>query len=221
MVEGSIVEELVKSTLFIGEGIGTTLILLVGGLVIGFFLGLSIAILRYQKKALWIMNAIVSFIRGTPLLLQLGLIYFSLPTLLGIRLNVTTAGLITLGLNSSAYVAEILRAGIESVTKGQFEAAKTLNIPNYFMWKDIILPQVMRNVFPAMVNEAVSLLKETALVATLGGTDIMRKAQALAAEQFTYFTPLCIAGIYYYVMILCFEYAGRKIEKRMSYAYHS
>lgn len=214
-------EEFVKSSLFIGEGIGTTLLLLAGGLVVGSVLGLLIAILRYQKRAVFVLNALVSLIRGTPLLLQLGLIYFSLPALLGVRLSVTVAGLITLGVNSSAYVAEILRAGIESVAKGQFEAAKTLNIPSYYLWKDIILPQVLRNVFPAMVNEAVSLLKETALVATLGGTDIMRKAQALAAEQFTYFMPLCIAGLYYYLMILGFECLGRRVEKRMNHAYHS
>lgn len=214
-------EEFVKSSLFIGEGIGTTLLLLAGGLVVGSILGLLIAILRYQKRAVFVLNALVSLIRGTPLLLQLGLIYFSLPALLGVRLSVTVAGLITLGVNSSAYVAEILRAGIESVAKGQFEAAKTLNIPSYYLWKDIILPQVLRNVFPAMVNEAVSLLKETALVATLGGTDIMRKAQALAAEQFTYFMPLCIAGLYYYLMILSFECLGRRVEKRMNHAYHS
>jgi polar amino acid transport system permease protein len=221
MAKGYVMEKLIESILFIGTGVFTTLQLLVGGLLIGAVLGTGIAILRYRKILLIPLNCFVSIIRGTPLLLQLGLFYFAVPGLISMRLSVTVAGLITLGLNSSAYIAEILRAGIESLPKGQFEAAQTLRIPNYYMWKDIVLPQVVRNVFPAMVSETISLLKETALVATLGGTDLMRKAQTLAAEQFTYFTPLCIAAGYYYIMILCIEYLGRRIERRTSHAYHS
>jgi polar amino acid transport system permease protein len=121
-------------------------------------------------------------------------------------------------LNSSAYIAEILRAGIESVPKGQFEAAKTLEVPNYYIWKDIILPQVMRNIFPSLINEVIALLKETALIGTISGMDLMRMAQTLGAEQFTYFMPLCIAAAYYYVLVLIIEYAGKIVEKGQWYA---
>jgi polar amino acid transport system permease protein len=121
------------------------------------------------------------------------------------------------GLNSSAYIAEILRAGIENIPKGQFEAAQTLEIPCYYMWKDIILPQVIKNILPAMVSEVIALLKETALIATIGGMDIMRSAQTIAAEQFTYFIPLCIAGAYYYALVLIIEYVGKIAEKWMGY----
>lgn len=204
--------------LFIGSGLVMTLQLLLGGLAIGFVLGTCFAVLRYKKIGVRLINRIISILRGTPLILQLSFIYFTTPNLLGIKLSILSAGILTFGLNSAAYIAEILRSGIESLPKGQFEAALALHIPPYYMWKDIILPQVIRNVFPAMINEVIALLKETALIATIGGMDIMRKSQMLAAEQFTYFMPLCIAGAYYYALVLSIEYLGKRIEKRGFYA---
>jgi polar amino acid transport system permease protein len=209
-------EKLISSLLFIGTGLTTTIQLLVGGITIGLILGTVFAILRYKGVASLFINGLVSVLRGTPLLLQLGLLYFATPSLIGIKLGIIVAGIVAFGLNSAAYTAEILRAGIEHVPQGQFEAAKTLQIPTFFMWKDIILPQVIRNVLPAMVNEVIALLKETALIATIGGMDIMRRSQVLAAEQFTYFIPLCMAGCYYYGLVLLIEYIGKKIEHKNS-----
>ncbi len=213
-------EGLIHPLLFIGQGIGLSLQLLLGGSLIGLLLGAVVAVLRYQGVALRLMTLFVSIVRGTPMLLQLSFVYFSIPTLLGFKLSIVGAGIITFGFNSAAYVSEILRSGIESLPKGQFEAAKTLQIPTFLMWKDIILPQVMRNILPAMVNETITLLKETALISTLGGMDIMRRSQAVAAEQFTYFMPLCIAGCYYYLLVLLIEYAGKTLEKKVAYAAH-
>jgi polar amino acid transport system permease protein len=82
------------------------------------------------------------------------------------------------------------------------------------MWKDIILPQVIMNILPALINEIVTLLKETALIATIGGMDIMRRSQVIAVEEYEYFTPLCIAAIVYYVLVLLIEFIGGKIEKK-------
>jgi polar amino acid transport system permease protein len=173
-----------------------------------------IAVAYEQHVARAFIRRYISILRGTPLILQLALIYFSLPGLIGIQLGVMASGIVAFGLNSSAYMAEVFRAGIESIPKGQFEAAQTLRIPYYFMWKDIILPQALKNILPAMTNEAISLLKETALITTIGGMDIMRSAQTLSAEQFTYFMPLCIAGLYYYILVLIIEFIGKKLEKR-------
>ena len=206
-------EQLIKDILFIGQGLALTLKLLIGGLFIGVLLGIILSILQYNKIANFIITRYVSLLRGTPLILQLSLIYFTAPTIIGIKLDVLTAGIIAFGVNSSAYIAEILRAGIESIPKGQFEAAKTLEIPQYQMWKDIILPQVIRNIFPSLINEIIALLKETALIGTISGMDIMRLAQILGAEQFTYFAPLCIAAAYYYMLVLVIEYVGKYIEK--------
>lgn len=204
--------------LFIGEGLFLTLVLTLSSLFLGLTIGTIFAILRYKGRLIFWISAFISLFRGTPLLLQLSFFYFAAPSVLGIKLSILTAGIITFGLNSAAYIAEILRAGIESLPQGQFEAAKTLRIPIFPMWKDIILPQVLKNVFPALVNEFITLLKETALISTLGGMDLMRRAQLIAAEQFTYFFPICVAGIYYYLLILLIEYAGRQIERKVFYA---
>ncbi|KTC77850.1 amino acid ABC transporter permease [Legionella brunensis] len=205
--------ELSTMLLFIAQGIILTLELLAGGLIIGLLFGTLLAILRHQKIAKVIIDRFISIMRGTPLILQLSFVYFAVPTLLGFRANILVAGILTFGLNSSAYIAEILRAGIDSIPKGQFEAAKTLQIPDFYLWKDIILPQVIKNVLPAITNEMIALLKETALISTIGGMDLMRKAQSIAAEQFTYFLPLCIAGCYYYGLVLFIEFLGKRLEQ--------
>jgi polar amino acid transport system permease protein len=210
--------ELTQQLLFVGTGTILTLQLLIGGLSIGLLLGTLLSVLRYNGIASMLITQLVSVFRGTPLLLQLSFIYYVAPTFLGVKLTVITAGIISFGLNSSAYIAEILRSGIENLPKGQFEAAKTLQIPSFYMWKDLILPQVIKNILPAMISEVIALLKETALIATIGGMDIMRRAQTLAAEQFTYFLPLCLAGCYYYGLVLLIESIGKKLEKRGSHA---
>lgn len=225
-----------ESATFIASGIFITLALLFGGLALGLILGTILAVLRYLNSAqilnsakkpnyrnriiLFLVVRFISIVRGTPLILQLSLIYFCLPDLLGIRLNVVATGIVALGINSSAYVAEILRSGIENLPKGQFEAARTLQIPNYYLWKDIVLPQVIKNILPALTSETITLLKDTALISTLGGLDLMRRAQLVAAEKFTYFFPIIIAGTYYYLLILLIEYIGKKIEQRKSHAHH-
>ncbi|KTC90104.1 amino acid ABC transporter permease [Fluoribacter dumoffii] len=213
-------EELKQNILYIGEGTLVTLILLLGGLCIGTLLGTVLALLRYQGIMKPLINSFISVMRGTPVILQLSFIYFAVPALIGMKANILMAGLLTFGLNSSAYIAEILRSGIENLPKGQFEAAKTLQIPSFYLWKDIVLPQVVKNIFPAFINEMIALLKETALIATIGGMDLMRRAQSVAAEQFTYFVPLCIAGCFYYGMVLLIELMGKKIEERGLYVSH-
>jgi polar amino acid transport system permease protein len=201
--------------LFIGQGVGITIQLLVGGLFIGLALGGVLAILRYKCIGKWFVVSYVSVFRGTPLLLQVSFIYFTLPIVSKIRLGAVPAGIIAIGLNSAAYVAEIFRSGIENLPRGQFEAAKTLGIPPFYTWKDIILPQVLRNIFPAIVGEIIALLKETTLISVIGGADIMRRSQMIAAEHFMYFAPLCMAGVYYYVLVRLIEVLAKKMEKKM------
>lgn len=213
-------EELSKNLLFIGEGLLLTLELLAGGMLIGMLLGTVLAILRYKGFAKRLINRFISIMRGTPLILQLSFVYFAAPAFIGLEPSILEAGILTFGLNSSAYIAEILRSGIENLPKGQFEAAKTLQISNFYLWKDIILPQVIKNILPALINETIALLKETALISTIGGMDLMRKAQSLAAEQFTYFLPLCIAGLYYYLLVLLIEQLGKKIEQGSAHVTH-
>ena len=203
---------------FVGGGLALTALLLLGGVVFGAFFGLLIAVMRHCSIAPRLFRGYISVVRGTPLLLQLSLIYFALPAALGIRLDIIGAGIVAFGLNSSAYMAEIFRSGIESIPGGQFEAVRTLHIPPLNAWKDIFLPQIFARILPALTGEVIALLKETALVATIGGSDLMRRSQMLAAERFTYFAPLCIAGIYYYGVVLLIEMVGKRLEKRMRHA---
>ncbi|MDR1289299.1 MAG: amino acid ABC transporter permease [Holosporales bacterium] len=205
--------------LYIGSGIVLTLELLVGSVLIGLVGGVLFAVARRCNtvcKAL--INGIVSVVRGTPVILQLSIIYFTIPQVFGCKLGIIPTGVIAFGINSSAYVAEILRAGIENLPKGQFEVSRALGIPRFHMWKDIILPQVLMNILPALINETVTLLKETALIATVGGMDIMRRSQVIAAEQYEYFIPLCIAAFIYYALVLLIEFIGRKVEGLKRYA---
>lgn len=208
-------QKLLDNILFIGSGLPLTFALLFGAIFLGIILGTIFAVARYNNILSKTINVFISIVRGTPLILQISLIYFSVPSFFHIQLNLITAGILAFGLNSSAYVSEILRSGIDAIPKGQFEAAKTLNIPLFYTWKDIIFPQVVRNILPALTNEIITLFKDTALISTIGGLDIMRKSQVLSAAEFTYFMPLCIAGAYYYIFILIIERISKTIEKRL------
>lgn len=210
--------KIVSNFLHVGSGIGLTLELTFGGVFIGIMGGVLLSVLRYNGIGRSVINGIVSVLRGTPLLLQLSFVYFIAPDIVGFRLDLLSTGILAFGINSSAYIAEIVRAGIEGLPRGQFEAAQTLGISRFYMWKDIILPQVVANIFPAMINEVIALLKETVLISMIGGLDIMRRAQTIAAEQYEYFQPLCLAGIYYYGLVRLIEFAGKKIERRRPHA---
>ena len=204
--------------LYILGGVGVTLQYTIVSLLIGFSLGILLGILKFLSKRPFLINFFISVFRGTPLLLQLSFAYFVLPELIGFNLSVFEAGILALGLNSAAYMTEIIWAGIKSIPKGQFEAAKTLHISSFLMWKDIILPQVLNRMMPALANEVITLLKETALISVIGEVDIMRRAQYLAAEQFTYFKPLCIAGLSYYLLVQILTFIFNYIQKRWHYA---
>lgn len=197
---------------YIGQGLSVTLMLLLGGLLIGISLGAMLAILGYQGKGVWFIKRWISVLRGTPMILQLSFVYFVLPHLLDIHVGILTAGIVAFGLNSSAYMAEVFRAGIEGVPKGQFLAAKSLGVPTFYLWKDIVLPQVIVSIWPALVNEVISLAKETAIISVLGGMDIMRRAQMISAEHFTYFLPLVVAASYYYGLVCSIEWAAKMVK---------
>ena len=204
---------LIEQFLFIAQGIYITLKYTLGALAIGFSLGLALVICRQSRWLKYFIDVLVSFLRGTPLLLQLSFFYFTVPNLIGFRLDLWYAGLIAFGLNSAAYTTEIFRAGIQAIPKSQFEAAYVLQISSFLLWKDIIFPQMFRNILPALVNEVISLLKETAIISMLGELDITRRSQIVAASQFNYFVPICIAGSCYYILVFLIERIAKYLEK--------
>jgi len=192
-----------------------TFLSFIGGIVLGTFL----AVLKVSPSVLARRAAQIytSVFRGTPMLVQLSMIYFGAPSLVSYRISPLLAGVIAFSLNSAAYVSEIIRTGIRTLDRGQFEAAQALSIPFLLMMKDIIIPQAFRNVLPALFNELINLLKETALISFLGEEDIMRRAQLVSAETYAYFKPLVMAAFCYYFMILILSGLGKKLEKSMSY----
>ena len=136
--------------------------------------------------------------------------------MLGLKLSIFSAGIIAFSFNSGAYVSEIIRAGIAAVDKGQIEAAKALGIPPINPMKDILLPQAFRKILPALVNELIDLIKESALISIIGEMNLMTRAQIVSAGTFTFFTPLLTAAAAYYILILIISSVAMALEKRLA-----
>lgn len=212
------IAEFLPSIYFILEGALVTLKYSSISVCFGLLIGIALAILkvnRYLALRLFA-DAYTSIFRGTPLLIQLSIVYFALPGILGVKLTVFTAGVIAFSLNSCAYVSEVIRAGIASVDKGQTDAAKALGIPDRLIMKDIILPQAIRNILPSLINELINLIKESAIISIIGEMDLMRRAQVVSAEHYSYFLPMIVAAFGYYIMVLIISTIGKIVEKRMA-----
>ncbi|CAL7962091.1 putative glutamine transport system permease protein GlnP [Alphaproteobacteria bacterium] len=207
--------------IFIIKGTVVTLQYAVMPVILGLFIGIVLAVMQISKSKIlfFLSRTYLSVVRGTPLLLQLGICYFAIPSMLHISMSPFYAGIIALSINSGAYVAEVIRAGINSIDKGQFEAAETLAIPYTLMMRDIILPQTLNNILPAIINEMILMIKESAIIGTIGEMDLLRRAQIVAAQKYTYFTPLIVAAICYYTLVVCLTYATKKLEKRINDKY--
>ncbi len=211
--------EIAPSIPFILEGMKVTLSYAGISVVLGFILGLGLTFVKLSSKK-WVRflgAAYTSIFRGTPLILQLALIYYALPQVFDISLSAFQAGVLTFSLNSAAYSSEIIKAGIESIDKSQREAAMVLGVSHIDMMKDIILPQTFRRILPSLVNETIDLLKESAIVSTIGEADLLRRATMVSAEKYTYLEPLIIAGLCYYVMVMTLTILAKKLEKRLNY----
>jgi arginine/lysine/histidine transport system permease protein len=205
---------------FIATGIWVTLKFTSLSLLCGLPLGVLLAFLKILKiKPLqYLANTYTAIFRGTPLLVQLGIIFYATPQLTGYSISAFEAGVLAFSLNSAAYSSEIIRSGIQSIDPGQWEAAQVLGLSKITTLQHIILPQAIRNILPALVNEMVNLLKESALVSTIGEADLLQRAKVVAAEKFMYFEPLLLAAILYFLMVLIISYFATKLEEKLSYA---
>jgi arginine/lysine/histidine transport system permease protein len=208
---------IVPSIPYILGGIVETLKYTIGSAICGFLWGTILSLFKISGLAplKGFADAYTSVFRGTPLILQLALVYYASPQLTGYDITAFQAGLITFTLNSAAYVSETIRGGIQAVDKGQREAAMSLGVAYQPMMLDIILPQAFKNILPAMVNESIALLKDSALVSTIGAADLLRRAQIVGAEKFIYFEPLLFVGAIYYAMVMGLTIAARVLERRM------
>ncbi len=205
---------------FILEGIWVTLQFVIISIIFGFILGTVLALCKISKiKALnWFGDAYTSIFRGTPLILQLMIIYFAIPQLTGFDISPFLSAILAFGLNSSAYVSEIIRAGIQAVDKGQTEAAQALGVPYRLMMKDIILPQALKNILPALMNEFITLTKESAIVSTIGYLDLMRRAQVVGADIYRNFEPLIFVGVIYWLLVMVLTIIGKVVERRLKFS---
>lgn len=206
------------SIYFIMQGVVVTLKYSIISVFFGLIIGIALALFKISHKSIlrFFADIYTSVFRGTPLLIQLSIIYFGLPSIIGVKLSACTAGILAFSLNSGAYVSEIIRAGIRAIDKGQFESAKALGIPPTLMMKDIILPQAIRYILPSLINELINLIKESAIISMIGEMDLMRRAQVIAAEKFNFFLPMLIAAIIYYFLVLVISILAKRLEKKLA-----
>ena len=202
---------------FILAGIPVTLIFTISSVLLGLVWGSALSLCKISgvKPLQWFSFAYTTIFRGTPLLLQLSLVYFATPQLTGYNITPYQAGVLTFTLNSGAYMSETIRAGIQAVDKGQAEASLSLGIPYWLMMWDVIMPQALKNILPALVNETISLLKDSSLVSTIGVVEILRAAQIVGANKYIYFEPLLFAGLIYYILVMGLTYAASTLETRL------
>lgn len=200
------------------SGIGTLLEIFFITLVLALPLGLIVALARNSKCKIlsWIMKNYILLIRGTPMILQIIIVYFCPYYLFNVTYDRFLAIIIAFTINYAAYFAEIFRSGIMAIPNGQREAAYTLGFNKIQTFFIIVLPQVIKNVLPAMSNEVISLLKTTSLAQTIGIAEMFSLAQKQASYNFS-IVPLCIAGLYYLILIFIVSTIFNYYEKKLSY----
>ena len=177
---------------------------------IGLIAGIVLTLLRQSKFRLvqMICNGFVAAVRGTPLILQLFLVYYGMT-----QMPMLVAAIIALSLNSSAYISEILRAGIESIDKGQTEAARSLGLSGVKTMRLVILPQAFKNILPALGNEFIVLIKESAIVSVIGVHDLMYNADTIRGLTFKTYEPLIAVAIIYFVLTYSLSKGIGRLER--------
>ncbi len=198
-------------------GLAVTLEVTGAALVLAFALGALIAVLKVLpcRPLRLVLDFYTSIFRGIPLIVLLFIAYFATPQLTGYKISMFAASVLTLGLNGSATVSETLRGGIEGVDRGQYDASRALGLPYVTMMTRIIIPQALRSVAPALVNEVITVLKSSSLVATIGLMDMMRAAQSVQALTYRAFEPFIIVAAIYYVIVMCLTVVAACLERRL------
>jgi polar amino acid transport system permease protein len=205
-------EKLMETVLLMLEGTQITLEIFFITLIMALPLGLmaSLARISQLKPLSLLMEFYIWIMRGTPLMLQLLFVYFALP-MIGIRLPDIAAALLSFTLNYAAYFAEIFRAGIQSIDRGQYEAAKTLGMTYGQTMRRIVIPQMIRRVLPPISNETINLVKDTSLVYILAMNDLLRVARTIVQREFD-MTPFMVAAVFYLAMTFVLTWIFKKLE---------
>ena len=202
------------------EGLKNTLLIAVSGLVIGILIGILIAGVRVMpkyKRLPRILNSIcsvyVAFFRGTPMVVQLLLFYYVLFPLLGVNITGVQISMIVFGLNSGAYISEIMRGGILSVDGGQMEAGRAVGLSFFTTMQKIVIPQAVKNILPALGNEFIALIKETSIVSFVGAADLYVAFNLIGTNSYEFMVPYLVMALIYIVLVLIIS-AGIKLMER-------
>ena len=199
------------------KGTSVTLLISLFGVLFGTIVGVILALMKLSSKKILnlISSSYIEIVRGTPLILQIFLVYHGLPKLIPIPSSRIVLGTVAVFLNSAAYVAEIIRAGIQSIDKGQTEAARSLGMHEGMTMKTIIIPQAFKNILPALGNEFIVLIKESAIISVIGVQDLMYNADTLRGTTFRPFAPLIFAGIIYFIITFSISKVLGNLERRL------
>ena len=202
--------------MFYVEGAKITVFLSICTVLLGICLGIFLALMRLSNSKLlsFIATSYIEFVRGTPVLLQIFIVFYGLPKL-GITLPDFAAGVLALTINSGAYVAEIIRSGIQAVNKGQTEAARSLGMSQKMTMIYVILPQAFKNILPALGNEFITVIKESSIVSIIGIQDLMYNADTVRGNIYKPFEPLIFAALIYFVLTFTLSKCLGVVERRM------
>ena len=183
--------------------------------LIAYILGLAIAIFKMSKSKLVRVSLywMTEFVRRTPILVQLYVVFYVLPDF-GIFLEAFTCGVIVLGVHFSTYTSEVFRAGIDNVSKGQWEAAKSLNYNPYQAWKHVILPQAIPPMIPPLANYLITMFKETPLLAFITVVELFRAADQYSNSYYTYLEPMTLVGVFFLIVSIPSAMIALKLEKK-------
>jgi len=199
------------------QGCAVTIQVFLITLVLAVPLGLGLALLRISRFGILsgLVNGYIWLMRGTPLMLQMLFIYFALPFIpvIGVRLPDFPSAVLAFVLNYAAYFAEIFRAGIQSIDRGQYEGAKVLGMSYPQTMRRIVLPQVLKRILPPMSNETITLVKDTSLIYVLAMNDLLRAARGIVQRDFTT-SPFVVAAAFYLIMTLVLTYGFQRLEKK-------
>jgi len=203
---------------FLLSGIQLTLLVTAAALTGSLVLGLIVALGRMSKRP-WLKmpaTAYIEVFRNTPALIQLMWVYYCLPILTGFDMSAVPSATLALGVNGAAYVAEIIRGGIQSIDRGQVEAARTLGMSHFQTMRKIVLPQAFRRMIPPFVNESVSLLKFSSLVSVLCVADLTYQAQVLSTTTFRQIEIFTFIAVVYFALWTTLSFVANRLERRLA-----
>ncbi|MGO1060323.1 amino acid ABC transporter permease [Planococcus sp. FY231025] len=209
-------DTVVNALPYLMEGLQVTLYIFVIAIILGFIIGLIVALFRLAPIRIlnWIAKIFVDAIRGTPFIVQLFFIYFGLNSLGFFSMDNTTAGIVTVAINAGAYFSEIIRAGIQSIDRGQTEAARSLGLNATQNMRYIILPQAFRRMLPTITNQAIISLKDTSLLSVIGIADLTQEGRIQASQTFEAFTIYLTLGVIYFIVIYLLSLLASFVERK-------